>query len=237
MASKADVICTVNREDYKRTQKFNVEQVRYIHGIGINTARLTPGKKQNDIRLELGLNKDDFIVLSVGELNENKNQKVIIEALSVLNDKKIHYLLCGKGNQADALKKLVAERHLEQNVHFLGYRKDVVDICSQSDVYVMPSKREGLPVASLEAMYCGLPLVTSNIRGLTDVMENGKSGYMCSPDDARGFAEGIKCLKANPKMRKEMGERNRETVKPYCIEETKKEVLELLAELYNERGK
>lgn len=170
-------------------------------------------------------------------MNENKNQKVIIEALSVLNDKKIHYLLCGKGNQADALKKLVAERHLEQNVHFLGYRKDVVDICSQSDVYVMPSKREGLPVASLEAMYCGLPLVTSNIRGLTDVMENGKSGYMCSPDDARGFAEGIKCLKANPKMRKEMGERNRETVKPYCIEETKKEVLELLAELYNERGK
>ena len=237
MASKADVICTVNREDYKRAQKFNVEQVRYIHGIGINTARLTPGKKQNDIRLELGLNKDDFIVLSVGELNENKNQKVIIEALSVLNDKKIHYLLCGKGNQADALKKLVAERHLEKNVHFLGYRKDVVDICSQSDVYVMPSKREGLPVASLEAMYCGLPLVTSNIRGLTDVMENGKSGYMCSPDDARGFAEGIKCLKANPKMRKEMGERNRETVKPYCIEETKKEVLELLAELYNERGK
>lgn len=140
------MICTVNREDYKRTQKFNVEQVRYIHGIGINTARLTPGKKQNDIRLELGLNKDDFIVLSVGELNENKNQKVIIEALSVLNDKKIHYLLCGKGNQADALKKLVAERHLEKNVHFLGYRKDVVDICSQSDVYVMPSKREGLPV-------------------------------------------------------------------------------------------
>lgn len=237
MASKADVICTVNHEDNRRAKSFKVKEVKYIHGIGINTERLTLGNDKSDIREELGLDKNDFIVLSVGELNENKNQKVIIQAISMLKDKNIHYILCGKGDQAENLKKLAAENHLEQNVHFLGYRKDVVDICSQADVYVMPSKREGLPVASLEAMYCRLPLVTSKIRGLTDVMENGVSGYMCSPDDARGFAEGIKCLKANPKMRKEMGERNRETVKPYCIEETKKEVLELLAELYNERGK
>ena len=68
----------------------------------------------------------------------------------------------------------------------------MVDICSQADVYVMPSKREGLPVASLEAMYCGLPLVTSDIRGLTDVMKNGISGYMCNPEDVKGFAKGIK---------------------------------------------
>lgn len=89
---------------------------------------------------------------------------------------------------------------MKAQVHFLGYRKDVVDICSQADVYVMPSKREGLPVASLEAMYCGLPLVTSNIRGLVDIMENGVSGYMCDPDDAQGFAAGIADLK--PRQRR-----------------------------------
>lgn len=176
------------------------------------------------------MQKEDFIVLSVGELNENKNQKIIIEAISLLKDKNIHYILCGKGNQLDNLKKLVEEKKLKQNVHFLGYRTDVVDICSQADVYVMPSKREGLPVASLEAMYCGLPLVTSNIRGLTDVMENGISGYMCRPEDVKGFAKGIKKLKANPEMRKKMGLRNQETVKKYCIEETKKEVLKLFAD-------
>lgn len=59
-------------------------------------------------------------------------------------------------------------------------------------------------------------------------MENGISGYMCQPDDVRGFAEGIKFLKDNSEMRKKMGEHNRETVKPYCIEETKKEVLKLI---------
>lgn len=231
MASKADVICTVNREDYKRAKDFNVKDVKYIHGIGINTTRLTVGETQKDIRDELGLNADAFLVLSVGELNENKNQKVIIEALSMLNDQTIHYILCGKGDQLDNLKKLVEEKKLKQNVHFLGYRTDVVDICSQADVYVMPSKREGLPVASLEAMYCGLPLVTSNIRGLTDVMKNDVSGYLCGPEDVKGFAKEIKKLKENPEMRKKMGRHNREIVKPYCIEETKKEVMLLINEL------
>ena len=177
------------------------------------------------------MSSEDFLVLSVGELNENKNQKVIIQAISLLKDKKIHYILCGKGEQIDYLKSLVEDKNLKQNVHFLGYRTDVVDICSQSDVYVMPSKREGLPVASLEAMYCGLPLVTSNIRGLMDVMKNGVSGYMCNPEDIKGFAKGIKKLKENPEMRKKMGIHNRETVKQYCIEETKKEVLKLIMSL------
>lgn len=178
MASKADVICTVNGEDYKRAKNFNVKCVECIHGIGINTARLTLGKEQNDIRKELGLSEDDFIVLSVGELNKNKNQKTIIQAIAALNDKKIHFILCGKGDQFENLKKLSMKYKLGNNIHFLGYRTDVVDICSQVDVFVMPSLREGLPVASLEAMYCGLPLVTSNTRGLSDIVENDVSGYM-----------------------------------------------------------
>ena len=74
---------------------------------------------------------------SVGELNENKNQKVIIQALSLLKDKTIHYVLCGKGNQMENLKNLVEEKSIKQNVHFLGYRTDVVDICSQVDVYAV----------------------------------------------------------------------------------------------------
>ena len=228
MASKADVIVTVNREDYKRAQAMNVKRVEYIHGIGINTSRLTLGEKKNNLRAELGLSEDDFIVLSVGELNENKNQKTILKAISLMNDPKVHYILCGKGDQLENLKRMTTELHLEKQVHFLGYRKDVVDICSQADVYVMPSLREGLPVASLEAMYCGLPLVTSNIRGLVDVMEDGVSGYLCEPMDAQAFAACIVKLKNDDKMRERAGMRNKKTVIPYCIENTKQEVLMLI---------
>ncbi|GLG91698.1 glycosyltransferase family 4 protein [Sellimonas catena] len=231
MASMTDVICTINQEDYRRAKNFNVKKVVYIHGIGINTARLTPSERQNDIRKELGLKDNDFIVLSVGELNENKNQKVIIKALAKLNVPEIHYVLCGKGEEFEHLRELAVELHLERQVHFLGYRTDVVDICSQADVFVMPSRREGLPVASLEAMYCGLPLLTSNIRGLVDVMGNGVSGYMYNPTDIRGFAEGIKRLKLDSRMRCQMGKNNQKNVKPYCIKEVKKEVLTLINSL------
>lgn len=223
-----DSVVTVNREDYKRAQKMKLPSVKYIHGIGINTARLTQGEKQKDIRAELGLSKNTFIVLSVGELNENKNQKTIISAIAQLKDQDIHYVLCGKGDQLKNLQKQAADLNIADQVHFLGYRTDVVDICSQSDVYVMPSHREGLPVASLEAMYCGLPLVTSNIRGLADVMEDGVSGYLCKPDDVLGFAEGIVKLKRDPKKRERMGEHNKEAVKLYCIEEARVEVLKLI---------
>lgn len=231
MAKYADMIVTVNHEDYKRARSMNVKRVEYIHGIGINTDRLSAENNSVDIRKELGLSSEDFLIISVGELNKNKNQKTIIKALAQIKDPAIHYLLCGKGNQLESLKKQVIAEGLEKQIHFLGYRTDVLDICRQADVYVMPSYREGLPVASLEAMYCGLPLLTSNIRGLVDVMENESSGYMYSPDDYNGFADGLCKLLADPELRKKMGKRNQEYVKQYCINATQKEVLDLVFSL------
>ena len=232
MAKYADLIVTVNHEDYKRAKTMHVDRVDYIHGVGINTDRLNSDNVRGDIRKELGIPQDSFLILSVGELNKNKNQKTIIKALENLCDTDIHYILCGKGKELESLKKQTAEAGLEKQLHFLGYRMDVLDICRQVDVFVMPSYREGLPVASLEAMYCGRPLLTSNIRGLVDVMEDGRSGYMYDPDDYKGFAEGIESLKKQPELCKKMGERNQEFVKRYCIKKKKKEVSILLCSLF-----
>lgn len=231
MASKCDMICTVNCEDYQRARKFNVQEVRYIHGVGINTERLTISKTSTNIRQELKLSENEILVLSIGELNKNKNQKVIIQAIKKINNKQLHYILCGKGDQEKELRDLAIQLGIEKYVHFLGYRKDVVDICIQSDIYVMPSYREGLPVSSLEAMYCGLPLVTSKIRGLEDIMKEGKTGYMCKPEDAEGFADRINTLLKNSETRTKMGQYNKEAVKPYCVNEVKKEVLKLIVGL------
>lgn len=231
MAHYADLIVTVNTEDYQRAKTFNVNRVEYIHGIGIDTERLTLGDNRRDIRKELGLNPDNFIVLSVGELNKNKNQKTIIKAIAKVHDSSIHYLMCGKGNQHDNLVTMVKKLGLENNIHFLGYRRDVVDICSQVDVYVMPSLREGLPISSLEAMYCGLPLLTSSIRGLVDVNKNGRNGYLCAPSDSDSFARYIVALKSDDIRRKQMGELNKKDVVPFTIANSKKEVLGILSSL------
>ena len=226
MARYTDVIVTVNREDYARAQKFKTQNVRYIHGIGINTERLQSKNERIDLRNELGIDKNAVILLSVGELNDNKNQETALRAFAKVDDETFHYVLCGKGKNLEKLQALAIKLGVDKRTHFLGYRKDVVDICFQSDIFVMPSKREGLPVASLEAMYCGLPLITSNIRGLVDVMENGVSGYMYHFKDVAGFFEGMRILKNNAVLRKTMGMSNQETVKAYCLDNTKNEVFE-----------
>ena len=231
MAHYADCICTINREDYARLQSFNVKKKAYIHGVGINTDRLKPSGNGTDLRKELGIPADAFMILSVGELNENKNQKVIIQALARLQDPGIHYILCGKGDELENLKTLAERLGLSDHVHFLGYRKDIYEIYAQSDAFAMPSKREGLPVASLEAMYCGLPLVTSAIRGLCDVNNQEENGLLFCPDDIDGFSKGIKKLKNSQDTRQRMAKKNQEAVTPFCIESTKQEVSSLIHSL------
>ena len=83
----------------------------------------------------------------------------------------------------------------------------------------------------MEAMYCGLPLVNSGIRGLADITEDGVSGYVCGPDDAGQYAESILKLKNNPELRTQMGNNNRKTVEAFTVEQTKHEILELIREL------
>lgn len=227
MSRFVDWIVTINKEDYAIAKKMHVKEVHYIHGIGVNTERLQKAEKQCDLYEELHIGKDSFLILSVGELNLNKNHKVIIQAISKLKDDKIHYVICGKGEQLDNLKNLSKELNVEENVHFLGYRKDVVDIFSQVDLFAFPSFREGLGLASLEAMYCGLPLVTSNVRGPSDYMKNGVTGYMCPPDNADAFAKAIRVLKSNEELRENCGKNSRQTVIPFCLGNVKEEVLRL----------
>ena len=231
MASKADCICTINREDYARAQKMHTPKAAYIHGVGIDTERLKEGENRTDLRKELGLPQNAFLVLSVGELNENKNQQVIIQAVAQLNDQQVHYILCGKGDRLKELQELVEELHISEQVHFLGYRKDIAEICRQCDLFALPSRREGLPFAAMEAMYCGLPLVNSGIRGLTDITEDGSSGYICGTDDVQQYADSIRKLKNNPDARMRMGERNRKTVEAFTIGQTKQEIFQLIREL------
>ena len=168
------------------------------------------------------------MVVSVGELNENKNHQVVIKALGKLKDSQIHYIICGKGNQLENLKELANKLGIVDNVHFLGYRMDILDICKQTDLFVFPSHREGLGVAPLEAMYCGLPLITSNIRGPVDFMMEGKTGYLCAPDDVNAFAKNIKKMKTNPQLCIQMGKNCKQAVQPFLLSNSKIEVLDLI---------
>lgn len=228
MSRMCDMIVTINREDEARAKTFHCPRVEYIHGIGVNTDRLHRRDARSDIRAELNLAAEDFLVLSVGELNENKNHQVILHALARLKDPRIHYLLCGKGELRTHLEELAKELGIADHIHFLGYRQDVVDICNQCDVFVLPSFREGISVASLEAMYCGMPLITARVRGADDYLKDGESGFFCDAQDAEAFAEAIRKLQEEASLRQHCGEINKKNVKAYCLENVEKEILKVL---------
>ena len=236
MAEKwTDVLITINKEDFERAKRsFKTKWIEYIPGIGLDTQKYKENTVDRSIkRKELGLSDKDFVVISVGELNTNKNHEAIIRSLSLLNDSRIHYLVCGIGSLRDYLENLAMKLKLQNQVHLLGYRKDIAELCSASDIFAFPSKREGLGRSALEAMACGLPLVTSNVHGIVDYSENGITGYSCNPKDISCFADSIAKLVSSSELRKKMGENNSISVANFDIQKVLVRMREIYSELFS----
>ncbi|EHO21504.1 hypothetical protein HMPREF9466_00361 [Fusobacterium necrophorum subsp. funduliforme 1_1_36S] len=147
----------------------------------------------------------DIILCSIGELTARKNHKIILQALFKLNNKNIHYMIIGQGRLKQALYDLVKKLKLESQVHFLGYRTDIKELLSISDLYVFPSIQEGLPVALMEAMATGLPIIASNIRGNRDLIQNGRNGFLVE-NKIEEYSLKIVELMENPQLRKKISE-------------------------------
>lgn len=189
-----DLLVTINREDAAAARKMQAGRTAYIHGIGLDTARLDG--MQSQIREELRLKKEDFLVLSVGELNKNKDHQTALRAIAALADPRIHYAICGKGPLEKKLQRRANRLGIGDWVHFLGYRQDLSSIYAGADLLLHPSRREGLGLAALEGKYCGLPMVASDIRGIRDFA--GEADILVKPGDAAGFARAIQTRKDSP---------------------------------------
>lgn len=182
-------------------------------------------------RIELGIPLDAFVLISVGELNTNKNNKVIIEAIAKLQKKNIHYCLCGVGDLRDYLQTQADNAGLHDNVHFLGYRSEVKDLLLMADVYVMPSIREGLSRSLMEAMACGLPCIVSKIRGNVDLIEENVGGVLCESDNVDSFVDAIHLLDSNVIFQNNMKLQNMKCIMQFDVDASKKELTKIYKEL------
>lgn len=220
-----DVLITINKEDYAFAKKhMNAGRVEYIPGIGVDIKKFRLNNFDKAAkRAKLGIKEDDIFILSVGELNQNKNQEVIMRAIAKLNSPKNHYFIAGKGDKEQYLTELADE--LGINIHLLGYRTDIVELLNAADIFAFPSFREGLSVALMEAMAAGLPCVVSEIRGNVDLIKNGEGGFLCKPDDVDAFADSIKKLSENQDIK---GKHNQEVMKKFDV----KVVMETIKIMY-----
>lgn len=164
------------------------------------------------------------MLISAGELNQNKNNTVIISAMEKLKRNDIHYVLCGVGPLEGTLREQAEKSGLERNVHFLGYRTDIKELYQMADCFVMPSYREGLSRSIMEAMTSGLPCIVSKIRGNTDLLEDVNGGFLCEPTDAMAFAEKMNILASDPVIRLEMGRNNLISVQKFSTETVNHEI-------------
>ena len=219
MSRFCDYIVTINKEDFNRAQTFHAPNVRYIPGVGVNINKIKDCRiDRKGYKRNIGVPEDCVLVLSIGEMIERKNHEVIVRALAKVHNQNVYYAICGKGPLKEYLEQLANELGVGERVKFLGFRRDIPELCNTADISAFPSKIEGLGLAGIEAMAAGVPLVSSDVHGILDYVIDGKTGYALNPEDVDGFAKAISTLTNDENLRKEMADNCWNAVAPFNID-------------------
>jgi glycosyltransferase involved in cell wall biosynthesis len=178
------------------------EHVRTIWS-SVDAAALEPTRPREEFRAEFGIYDDRVVLLTLGALVERKGLDVLLAALarSVRPRGCWALWIAGDGEQRASLERQVAELKLGEDVLFLGRRTDAADLLHACDALVMPSRREGLGVAALEAMAAGRAVVASRVGGLAQVVVDGDTGILVPAGDADELARALDRLIGHPALR------------------------------------
>lgn len=185
-------------------------------------------------RSDLGLGKDDFVVMQVARLNRLKDQPTALRAMQVLaghiSDARLIFV--GDGEDRSALEELTRELQLADRVSFLGSRSDVPALLQAADVFLLSSVSEGIPLTLIEAMASGLPCVATNVGGVPEVATDGETGLLAAAGDHAGLADQLLRLASEPSLRKRMGEEGRrQAVEKYSASRMYGQYLHLFREM------
>jgi glycosyltransferase involved in cell wall biosynthesis len=164
-----------------------------------NGVRFTPAAAST-LRAELALGAGAQLAVAVGNLYPIKGHAHLLDALVRLTPAhpELHVAIAGRGELAGALERQARDAGLETRVHFLGLRQDVSNILAGADVFVLPSLSEGLPLALLEAMFAGRPIVASAVGDVPVALAGGAAGVLIPPGDSAVLADAIHGLLAKP---------------------------------------
>lgn len=217
-----DSLITINEEDYqfaKRKLK-KINHIEHINGIGMNEKRFNIEISQEtigELKETLGIDKDTIVMSYVAELNKNKNQKLLIEAIEKMHQSKmkVKLLLIGDGNFREKYLSIIKEKQLEENILLLGIRQDVPQLLSITNIYVASSIREGLPVNVMEAMYMGLPIIATHNRGHNELIKNEENGFLIK--DANELVAKVNQILSNKNIGEKMKENSKNMINKYLL--------------------
>jgi glycosyltransferase involved in cell wall biosynthesis len=173
-----------------------------------NGVRYVPATRST-LREELNLAPEDRLALAVGNLYPVKGHRFAVEALALLRERhpRLHLAIAGRGETAEALQILARELGVASQLHLLGLRADIPNVLAGADFFVLPSLSEGLPLALLEAMFSGRPIVASDVGEVRNVLADGEAGIVVPMGDASALAAALDNLLATPARAHELATR------------------------------
>lgn len=227
LAHYTDEMVAINREDYSFMKgHFKLKQggcFDLIHGVGVDINKFSPkpdmAMKKRD---EMKIPREAFHIVTAAELNDNKNQKVVIEAISKIKNNNIYYTLCGKGNNKVKLENLINEKKSSKRVKLVGYRTDMHEVLQTADAFAFPSIREGLGVAAVEALASGVPLIVADNRGTREYAVDRKNSLVCNAKESESFKQAIEELSTNEALYRHLKSNCRETADNFSDKQTEK---------------
>ena len=206
---------------YLRDAHISQERVEII-STGVDINKFNPNVDCGYIRKEFGISESDTLILFVGILVPRKNIPLLIELMKSLIVYRPNTVMMIVGDDPynsgymEKYKDMVPKELLDKNIIFTGYRKDVPPLMNACDIFILPSKGEGMPGVLMEAAACGKPIVTSDIVGGTsDIIKHGENGFLAKPENLESFLKYIKILIDNDILRKKMGNASLEKIKMF----------------------
>lgn len=173
---------------------------------GIDTERFVPGDKQT-ARVALGLDANAFWLGIVATLRSWKGHAYLLEAIAGIDDASLKLAIVGDGPQRDNLQRKVADLGIADRVHFAGEQKNVPAWLQAFDAFALPSyANEGVSQAVMQAMSAGLPIITTAVGSMRDIIIEGQTGLLVTPQDTNALATAICQLRAEPQLAKKLGD-------------------------------
>ena len=180
---------------------------------GIDVVRFAPGAAgRRRIRAEVGIPEDAWVVGTVGRLAPEKDQALLIEAMAPLLSAGRRLVIVGDGAERDALRARIARTPGGNYVHMLGEREDVANILGALDAFALTSRTEGLPLVLLEAMASGLPVLSTAVGGIPDLVEHRVTGLLSQAGDRASLTRQLACLSTDGSLSRQMGEAGRHEI-------------------------
>jgi glycosyltransferase involved in cell wall biosynthesis len=191
-----------------RKEAANPDKLAVIENGVEQTAVTLSETERSNLRVELGIQPGQMMMLTVGRLTEQKGHIYLIDAAAKLlpNNPGLKFVFAGEGPKDSPLKTKVEELGVGKAVIFLGVRHDIPRLLAAADIFIQPSLWEGLSLALLEALFAKLPVLATKVEGAVSVVEDGVSALLVTPGDADALAFSLQRLIHEPELRRKLAE-------------------------------